>query len=146
MSITTASQVKSSQVKSSQRYLLQQDNYHTCSNIRGWNPFEFICLMNYQHSSTENDLIFGDNNVSTNASTRAERSLNGHRGGHWGGHGTVTAASSCTKSFHVENIQCSQWQQGRPHDDHSAPVNNNDAKHSVHITLENMPHVYQCSL
>ena len=34
--------------------------------------------MNYQHSSTENDLIFGDNNVSTNASTRAERSLNGH--------------------------------------------------------------------
>ena len=66
-----------SQVKSSQRYLLQQDKYHTYNNIRGWNPFGFICLMNYQHSSYRKWPHFGDNNVSTSASTWAEQSLKG---------------------------------------------------------------------
>ena len=70
-------QVKSSQVKSSQRYLLQQDKYHIYNNIRDWNPFGFICLMNDQHSSYRKWPHFGDNNVSTSASTRAERSLKG---------------------------------------------------------------------
>ena len=61
----------------SQRYLLQQDKYHTYNNIKGWNPFGFICLMNDQHSSYRKWPHFGDNNVSTSVSTRAERSLKG---------------------------------------------------------------------
>ena len=61
----------------SERYLLQQDKYHTCNNITVSNPFGFICLMNYQHSSYRKWPHFGDNNVSISASTRVERSLKG---------------------------------------------------------------------
>ena len=107
-----------------QRWLLQQEKYHTYNNIGNWNPFGFISFMKYQHYSYRKWPHFGDNKVSTGAWTEEERSLKG----------TAQPPQAALKSFHAENLQCSQWQQGRPHDDHSAPVNNNDVKHrSVQI-------------
>ena len=55
---------------------------------------------------------FGDNKVSTGASTEAKR-----------------PPQAALGSFHAENLQYRQWQQGPPNDDHHAQVNNNDVKH-----------------
>ena len=132
---SATSQVKS---KSSQRFLLQQNKYHTYINIRDWNPFGFICLLKYIHYSYRTWPHFGDNRVSTGASTEVKRSPKG----------TGRPPQVALDSFHAENLQYSPWQQGRPHDDSHVPVHNNDAKHlGVKIPQqENMPHVYQCSL
>ena len=81
---------------------------------------------------------FGDNNVSTSASTRAERSLKG----------TAQPPQAALRVFMLKTSSTTSDSKADPHDDHSAPVNNNDAKHSVwkyhriNITLENTPHVY----
>ena len=69
----------SNQVKSSQRFLLQQNKYHTYINIRDWNPFGFICLLKYIHYSYRAWPHFGDNRVSTGASTEAKWSPKGTR-------------------------------------------------------------------
>ena len=107
------------QVKSSQRFLLQQNKYHTYNNIRDWNPFGFICLLKYIHYSYRAWPHFGDNKVSTGASTEAKRSPKG----------TGPPPQAALESFHAENLQYSLWQQGWPHDDNHVPVHNNDAKH-----------------
>ena len=65
------------QVKSSQRFLLQQNKYHTYINIRDWNPIGFICLLKYIHYSYRAWPHFGDNRVSIGASTEAKRSPKG---------------------------------------------------------------------
>ena len=108
-----------SQVKSSQRFLLQQNEYHTYSNIRDWNPVGFIWLLKYIHYSYRTWPYFGDNKVSTGVSTEAKRSPKG----------TGRPPQAALDSFHAENLQNSPWQQGQPHDNHHAPVHNNDAKH-----------------
>ena len=107
------------QVKSSQRFLLQQNKYHTYINITDWNPIGFICLLKYIHYSYRAWPHFGDNRVSTGASTEAKRSPKG----------TGRPPQDALESFHAENLQYSLWQQGRPHDDSHVPVHNNDAKH-----------------
>ena len=61
----------------SQRFLLQQNKYHTYMNIRDWNPFGFTCLLKYIHYSYRAWPHFGDNRVSTGASTEAKRSPKG---------------------------------------------------------------------
>ena len=66
-----------SQVKSSQRFLLQQNRYHTYSNSRDWNPFGFICLVKYITIVTEHDLIL----VTTRLVQVQALKQNGHRKG-----------------------------------------------------------------
>ena len=105
--------------KSSQRFLLPKNKYHTYNNIRDWNPFGFICLLKYIHYSYRAWPHFGDNKVSTGASTEAKRSPKG----------TGPPPQAALESFHAENLQYSLWQQGWPHDDNHVPVHNNDAKH-----------------
>ena len=133
---------KSSQVKSSQRYLLQQDKYHIYNNIRGWNPFGFICLMNDQHSSYRKWPHFGDNNVSTSASTRAERSLKG----------TAQPPQAALRVFMLKTSSAASDNKADPTMTTPLQWITKMPKHSVwkyhriYTTLENMPHVYQCSL
>ena len=124
-----------SQRSQSQLCLLQQREYHTYTNIWDWNPFGFIWLMKYQHFTYRTWRHFGGNNVSTGASTEAERLPKG----------TAQPPQAALESFHAENIQCSQWQKGRPHDDHSAPVNNNDAKHRSVKIPQIMHNTGKCS-
>ena len=98
----------SSQVKSSQKVLLQQNNKHTWNNTETethwvYLPHTILASVTLQWPHC------GDNRVSSRDSS-------------------TTAASSCTKGYHAENLQCNQRRQHRHYYDPSAPVNNKSAK------------------
>ena len=99
-----------SQVKSSQKVLLQQNHKHTWNNTETETHWVHLIMQSWPQLHW---LVW----------VQALR-RNG-RGS------SATAASSCTKGYHAENLQCNQQRQCRHYYDPSAPVNKNDAKHHI---------------
>ena len=109
-------QVKSSQVK--KFYCNKIINIHGI--IQRLKPIGFICLIQSWPQLHCNDLI-----VVTTGLVWVQALRRNGRGS------SATAASSCTKGYHAENLQCNQQRQRRHYHDPSAPVNKNDAKHHI---------------
>ena len=107
----------SSQVKSSQKFYCNKIiKIHGI--IQRLKPIGFICLIQYWPPLHCNDLI-----VVTTGLVWVQALRRNGRGSN------ATAAASCTKGYHAENLQCNQQRQRRHHYHPSAPVNKNDAKH-----------------